>query len=68
MIERLRAAWAALRGGLVLSGNGWVAVYGNPAGRSVRWDGMTSDEAAEALYNAADAIVDARPKKAKVIH
>jgi hypothetical protein len=60
MIERLRAAWAALRGGLVLSGHGWVAVYKTPqGGEAVRWDGLTPGDAARMLYRAADATVDA---------
>lgn len=59
MIERLRAAWAALRGGLVLSGHGWVVVFKNADGASVvRWRGITTDTAATMLYQAADAMCD----------
>ena len=59
MIERLRAAWAALRGGLVLSGHGWVVVYNTSNGSNVcRWDGITTDTAATMLYQAADAMCD----------
>ncbi|HEV2679153.1 MAG TPA: hypothetical protein VGV14_01510 [Rhodanobacter sp.] len=59
MIERLRAAWAALRGGLVLSGHGWVVVYNTSNGSNVcRCDGITTDTAATMLYQAADAMCD----------
>ena len=59
MIERLRAAWAALRGGLVLSGHGWVAVCKTREGAYLcRWEGVKSDEAATMLYQAADAVCD----------
>jgi hypothetical protein len=59
VIERLRAAWAALRGGLVLSGHGWVVVYVTPLNTSAtRWDGLTIREAANLLYQSADALVD----------
>lgn len=59
MIERLRAAWAALRGGLVLSGHGWVVVIHNADGSNVcRWDGITSETAATMLYQAGDAMCD----------
>ena len=59
MIERLRAAWAALCGGLVLSGHGWVVVFrdGDRITRC-RWDGVTTDTAATMLYQAADSLVD----------
>lgn len=59
MIERLRAAWAALRGGLVLSGHGWVVVYVTPLNTSAtRWNGLTIQDAAKLLYQGADALVD----------
>ncbi|NID14372.1 hypothetical protein [Luteibacter yeojuensis] len=59
MIERLRAAWAALRGGLVLSGHGWVVVYVTPLNTSAtRWDGLTIEDAAKLLYQGGDALVD----------
>lgn len=59
MIERLRAAWAALRGGLVLSGHGWVVVYVTPLNTSsTRWNGLTTEDAAKLLYQAGDALVD----------
>jgi hypothetical protein len=59
VIERLRAAWAALCGGLVLSGHGWVVVFNAADGSNVcRWDGVTTDSAATMLYQAADAMVD----------
>ena len=59
MIERLRAAWAALNGGLVLSGHGWVVVFKEPGEVTrCRWDGVTTDTAATMLYQAADSLVD----------
>jgi hypothetical protein len=59
VIERLRAAWAALRGGLVLSGRGWVVVFKNADGtHALRWDGVKTEEAATMLYQAADAMCD----------
>jgi len=59
MIERLRAAWAALCGGLVLSGHGWVVVFKSGDGtHTVRWDHIKTDEAATLLYQAADSMVD----------
>lgn len=58
MIERLRAAWAALKGGLVLSGHRWVVVYVTPLQTSAtRWDGLTMEDAAKLLYQGGDALV-----------
>lgn len=58
MIERLRSAWAALRGGLVLSGHGWVVVWTDAEATSFRWDGMTTEQAATLMYQTADALVE----------
>ncbi len=75
MIERLRAAWAALCGAPVLATEGWIAVAADPRDGKLlglRWNGLVAEDAAKALYQAGDAIVEKLPPlppiQTKTIH
>ncbi len=60
MMNRIKAAWAALHGQPVMTGTGLVAVTRNGNGdfNSVHWAGMTNADAAKVLYQAADAVTN----------
>ena len=70
MIERLRAAWAALCGGLVLDADHWVIVATDASGSPLltRWHGLLAEDAGMALYRSADSIAERLPAKSLTIH
>lgn len=70
MMERLKAAWAALRGAPVLTGTGVVAVSRMASGDfgAVKWVGMTAADAAKVLYQGADAVVKQMPAQSFMVH
>lgn len=66
----IRGVWGALRGKPVLIARGGVMVSRLPSGDfgACGWMGMTAADAAEVLYQAADAIVEKLPPVSVKVH
>ena len=70
MIQRIKAAWAALRGAVVLQADHWCVVATDANGVPIvtRWNGLVAEDAAMALYRGADSVAAKLPNRSFKVH
>lgn len=70
MITRIKAAWEALCGAVVLQADHWCVVATDANGVPIvtRWNGLVAEDAAMALYRAADQIAAHLPHRSFKVH